>query len=137
MLAETHAVMKSAEWLNDLTSYETTSIAMCVKCHRHANLYQKDWMTMPHEKPHLLIWVKYSTYPYWPALLIKVTGNKAFVRFFGDESHAWATVSNCFLYSRERPHAVQGKTDTAIKNQVNKGIQVRVQANSIGKTFLI
>lgn len=119
--------MTSAEWLNDLSSYETTSIAMCRKCFTNANLYANDWMTMPHEKPHLLIWAKFSMHPYWPALLVKVSEGQAFVRFFGDQSHAWTSTSNCFLYSRDRPNTAQATT-MKVKNQVNEGIKV---SNSI------
>lgn len=57
-------------------------------------------------KPHLLLWVCYDNYPWWPAKLLEV-GNGICpleVEFFGESSGASVTYTDCLLYSHADPN---------------------------------
>lgn len=78
---------------------------MCDEC--HINLIQNGFEKVC-KQPHLLVWAKQKTYPYWPAKLMSVNieRNTVDVRYFGGE-HFRAVLSpkDCFMYSEISPSA--------------------------------
>lgn len=87
---------------------------MCDEC--HINLIQNGFEKVC-KQPHLLVWAKQKTYPYWPAKLMSVNieRNTVDVRYFGGE-HFRAVLSpkDCFMYSEISPSAHSGGNKQAI-----------------------
>lgn len=84
------------------------SIRMCDEC--YANIKRNEFEAVC-KQPHLLIWAKQKTYPYWPAKLMSVNieRNTVDVRYFG-EKHYRAILSpkDCFMYSHTNPSIILG-----------------------------
>lgn len=72
-------------------------------------------------KPHLIVYAKLATYPYWPAKLMSINGNMANVEFF-DEVHSQADVpvSKCRIYSEKLPERTPKSID------LTDGLKVKV-----------
>lgn len=64
---------------------------------------KKDWMINVCERPHLLVWAKIESYPYWPAKVMSYNDKHVSVEFFDEHSTAEVEVGNCLLYSKEYP----------------------------------
>lgn len=62
------------------------------------------------KQPHLILWVKQKSYPYWPAKLLSIHDEKISVRYFGKE-HGRADVraNDCCLFSEENPSKLPSK----------------------------
>lgn len=73
-------------------------------------------------KPHLIVWAKYTDYPYWPAKLLQIcdTGKLPLnVLFFGSNDTGRVTYANCYLYSKEDPNVnVTEEDGDGIRNAV-------------------
>ncbi|XP_031637336.1 protein kinase C-binding protein 1-like [Contarinia nasturtii] len=90
----------------------------CGDCYTHID-DSRDNPNLVCSKPHIVLWVKYGEYPYWPAKLLriekKVERDPLLVFFFQERTIGNVSYSNCYLYSREDPNLYL--TDT-YKNQV-------------------
>lgn len=68
--------------------------------------------------PHLLVWAKQKTYPYWPAKLMSVNAeqNTVNVRYF-DVNHTRAVLppNDCYMYSEDCPTTKLGKYKQSMK----------------------
>lgn len=102
---------KYAKSLYERCKRDVNSIKKCACCFSFWLTDSTDFFTQVCDKPHLLLWVKYDDYPYWPAKLMSVDGTKVNVEFF-DESHSQADidVEYCLLYSKKSP----GRNSTAL-----------------------
>lgn len=94
------------------------NIKMCEECFLNENTHS-DYFTMICAKPHMIVWAKLSTYPYWPAKLMRVNENFVRVQFFGDHKYADISVKNCFLYSRSSP-----RTKNTCSETMNRSLQL-------------
>lgn len=91
---------------NDLVSsceLELSSFVFCSECYQNWGKYPKTWFGRVCEKPHLIVWAKAHTYPYWPAKLMSAQENEADVQFFGDHSHMTIPIEKCFIFSKKHP----------------------------------
>lgn len=87
-------------------------IETCHECYYNANT-KKDWFIEVCSKPHMLLWAKLKSFPYWPAKAMVVNAQQLVsVRFFGDHDRAWVPVKDCYLYSSKDPN-------TCVKNKRN------------------
>lgn len=87
-------------------------IETCHECYYNANT-KKDWFAEVCSKPHILLWAKLKSFPYWPAKAMVINSAQLVsVRFFGDHDRAWVPVKDCYLYSFKDPN-------TFIKNKRN------------------
>lgn len=93
------------------TREELYNIRLCYECYKNANQFKDNWFTMPCENPHLLVWAKYESYPYWPAKLMSMNdNNKVDVRFFGVEhKRTVLPAKDCYMYSLMNPSLNIGK----------------------------
>lgn len=84
---------------------------MCDEC--YLGLAKSRRFDVVCKQPHLVVWAKQRTYPYWPAKLMSVnaTANTVEVRYFGGK-HLRAILSpkECFLYTKlmDRPSSWLG-----------------------------
>lgn len=81
------------------------SIKTCTDCYLKNN--SSDQLSVC-SKPHIVVWVQYGIYPYWPAKLLSTNyseSNPIEVIFF-DENKETGLVkySQCYLYSKEDPN---------------------------------
>lgn len=91
---------------------EMYEIETCHECYYNANT-KKDWFAEVCSKPHILLWAKLKSFPYWPAkAMVTNSAQLVSVRFFGDHDRAWVPVKDCYLYSFKDPN-------TFIKNKRN------------------
>lgn len=83
---------------------EIDSILLCGDC--YANMGQNGAFKLVCSKPHLVLWVKYSKFPFWPAKLISIKkGPKPIkVHFFQEHTVADVSYNDCLLYSKEDPN---------------------------------
>lgn len=65
--------------------FEIKEIHQCFDCYRHSNeKFDSNWFALPcNGKKHDLVYAKMAGFPYWPAKVIKITGDLYDVRFFG------------------------------------------------------
>lgn len=105
---------EAAKWLQTLIKEEILSIDTCRHCYVNAHSCSKFWYTKVCAKPHLLLWVKQQSYPYWPAKLLGTKGDTVSVRFFGAK-HQRADIPSkgCRLFSKKFPSQPIKKRDQA------------------------
>ncbi|XP_031635445.1 uncharacterized protein LOC116348555 [Contarinia nasturtii] len=87
---------------------EVYSYKMCHDCYINYDEMEEDWFANTCKKPHLLIWAKQRTFPYWPAKLMRyhADSKNVDVRYFGgDHLRAILPAKDCLLYSRDNPSA--------------------------------
>lgn len=79
-------------------------------------------------RPHLVIWVQFSKFPYWPCKLLQIgEGSKQPLQvfFFGGYEIASVNYVNCYLYSKEHPNESipdHHKKDMEIAMSVRKNL---------------
>lgn len=78
--------LKKVEVLYDRCEAEVKDLTLCGECYIRSQ--QEDAFEAVCTQPHLVLWIKYSTYPYWPAKLLKIHTSR----------------NDCFLYSKEDPN---------------------------------
>lgn len=102
---------------------EIDEIKLCGDC--YMNREKPAGFTLVCSKPHLLLWVKFKQYPYWPAKLTKARddSNLVEVYFFGDHTIATVSCSSCYLYSEEDPNQCLLNQN---KKEFDKAIDVRM-----------
>lgn len=113
--------MKAAKQLHNCVKEEVYNLQICYDCYTNIN---DDWMVTPCTKPHILVWAKQRTYPYWPAKLMRYNSdqNTVDVRYFGDENlRAVIPAKDCLLYSQRSPSSSIGSH----RNSLNDAIEVR------------
>lgn len=114
-IPENYDIVKSANVLNRFVKEELISIDLCYEC--YINL-EHDWFELPCKVPHLLIWAKQRTFPYWPAKLMRFNqrDNTIDVRYFGDDHlRAVLPAKNCLLFSRQNPSFSIGSLKKALE----------------------
>lgn len=82
---------------------ELTALSHCTDCYERSEKRARGWFTAYCIPPHLVIWAKYSTYPYWPGKLMSADDKMVDVQFFGDHTFETVSVDNCFIYSEKHP----------------------------------
>lgn len=77
--------MESTKWLLRDVAHDLSEIRRCPDCFRYS--HEKDsiiWFAKPCYQRHELVYAKHSSFPYWPAKVVRVLPNNKFdVRFFG------------------------------------------------------
>ncbi|XP_021930541.1 zinc finger MYND domain-containing protein 11-like isoform X2 [Zootermopsis nevadensis] len=64
--------------------YDLQEIQQCRDCYRVSNeKSDKHWFCQPCRPPHQLVYAKQKGFPYWPAKVIRISGEQYDVRFFG------------------------------------------------------
>lgn len=97
-------VRNMAKKLLDDCMSEINEIKLCGDC--YMNQGKSDKFTAVCSEPHLMLWVKFLEYPYWPAKLRRIgEGPKPLEVYFFDE-HTTARVSykDCLLYTKTDPN---------------------------------
>lgn len=118
--AADYDTMKAAKSLNNYIREEMYTLAMCYDCY---STLDADWITKTCSIPHILVWAKTRTYPYWPAKMIRYNSDEKTVdvRYFGGEHlRAVVPVKDCLLYSKRNPSIVLGSH----KKVINEAIKV-------------
>lgn len=95
---------KIVKWLLDMAKEEVYSIRMCHEC--YIGLVQNHRIDVVCKQPHLIVWAKQKSYPYWPAKLMSVNAatNQVEVRYFGEKHYrAVITSKDCYMYSADKP----------------------------------
>lgn len=83
---------------------DVKSILKCADCFGFWLADSRDFFKQVCSVPHLILYVKWDIFPYWPAKLMFVDDEVANVEFF-DKNHSQADVpvSSCLLYSEKMP----------------------------------
>lgn len=96
--------------MEKLCEKEMYDMEICDQCFLRSNEYKNDdWFTKVCNPPHLLVWAKASTHPFWPAKVIARARNKLDVRFFGQHEMSIVHPNNCFLFSWENPNRLRNQ----------------------------
>lgn len=80
---------------------------MCPHCYL---FMEENWFEMPCSRPHILVWAKQPSYPYWPAKLMRCNSDKKTVDiwyFGGNHTRAVLGEKDCLLYSEKSPKATK------------------------------
>lgn len=88
------------------------SMLSCLECHVNSWEWPDRHITMVCKMAHPILWAPHKNEDYWPAKCMSVIENnsKTIVYFFGhNRMRAEVDVKNCLMYSRERPHQMEGK----------------------------
>lgn len=94
-------IITAADQVVKAVNQELMNLALCPECYEKASIEPVNSFLMPCKTPHILLWVNFSNYGYWPAKLMKRTGNnKVIVRFFGDYTYSDVSPSKCLIFSR-------------------------------------
>ncbi|OQR78466.1 protein kinase C-binding protein 1-like [Tropilaelaps mercedesae] len=95
--------------------------------------------------PHIIVWAKIRGFPHWPAKVMRVDGDQATVKFFGDHNKSLVSLGNCTLLTLKPPvnqKSKKGSYSTAmdeIATYVRKyrerfGIEFQYQTDQIKLT---
>lgn len=100
----THLNHNVDEKVDDDNSEET----ICSDCDEHTRNNPNSGFILACESPHSLVWAKHQYQFYRPAKVMWATFKEnedalLSVRFFGDHVEATVSVSECYLFSVERP----------------------------------
>ncbi|XP_031637462.1 protein kinase C-binding protein 1-like [Contarinia nasturtii] len=98
-LAETREIAKK---LHQNCIEEVKEFMLCGDCYIRRE--DENAFTQICSQPHLILWVKFESYPYWPAKLLKVNKGRLEVYFFKDHNTACVLPNDCFLFSKEDPN---------------------------------
>lgn len=78
-------------------NYDVQEIRQCRDCYRMSNeKLERHWFCQPCRPPHQLVYAKQKGFPYWPAKVIKIDGDRYDVRFFGGH-HQRAIIEKAFI----------------------------------------
>ncbi|CAG0891069.1 unnamed protein product [Darwinula stevensoni] len=86
---------------------EISEIRVCPDCYYHAHIQPETWFTETY--PHVLIWARMRSFPFWPGKAMRCTNGSVDVRFFGAHDRAWVPLKHCFLYSTECPGSTRNR----------------------------
>ncbi|XP_031634382.1 protein kinase C-binding protein 1-like [Contarinia nasturtii] len=119
-------IARSAKFLLDFVKEKVYCFNMCPDCYATNDEGEdedsEERFTMLCSRPHLILWAKQRTYPYWPAKLLRYNGdNNTFdVRYFGGAHlRAILPVKDCLLYSRQNPSTSIGR----LKGSLNEAVK--------------
>lgn len=107
--------LRKVKRLENFCMKEVYDMEMCHTCYYKSNT-QTQWFTAVCDPPHLLVWTRINhLHEYAPAKVLGLTGGTATskkidVRFFGDHEMSVVPSSNCYLFSKRKPHT-DGQTD--------------------------
>lgn len=110
-------------WLKNCIG-EIEDLKYCVDCYITVDATKSLFVC---SKPHLVVWVKYGSWPYWPAKVKSIDDSDSTpieVCFF-DENHdtALVTYSDCYLFSKDDPNEY-------LTEQYKKEIQASMEVRS-------
>ncbi|RWS01893.1 protein kinase C-binding protein 1-like isoform 2 [Dinothrombium tinctorium] len=93
--------------IHDIIVREVEDFQICPDCfalrHRFKEL-GNDWFNYTCSKPHILVYAKLGSHPFWPAKVMKYDGQKEVLcRFFGSHDCAFVPINRCVLLSEEYP----------------------------------
>lgn len=94
---------KHADDLVYMCETELDSIRNCVDCYMNSSKFIKNGFTKICRQPHLLVWMEYKKYAYWPAKVMSIRDQKINLHFFGDYSTISTIADKCFLCSEQTP----------------------------------
>lgn len=98
-------IQKKVGHVLNICESEIKEIILCGDCYLNR---EKDegFFTRLCTKPHLILWVKFKQFPYWPAKLIKVKNGRSplEVYFFGEHTTASVSCQNVLLYTETNPN---------------------------------
>lgn len=96
--------------VNDFKKYcdfEIYDIKLCHECYKRKCENIVNVLTAVCRVPHLVVWAKADSFPYWPAKLLSIEQNDAEVVFFGEKnSTAQVSITKCLLFSQEYPFKI-------------------------------
>lgn len=112
-------VQKEVGRILDFCESEIKEITLCADC--YLNREKPEGFTRLCTKPHLILWVKFKQFPYWPAKLIKIKNGRSplEVCFFGDHTSASVSCQYVLLYTDTNPN------EGHVSNQLEAAIDVR------------
>lgn len=93
----------------EFISGEIKFVESCMQCYinAHTKETQARWITMVHDKPHLIIWAQRKHIKYWPAKIMSFDNQQVHVCFFGGHDNSYnhedVPVNKCYLYSKKSP----------------------------------
>lgn len=96
-------ISESARNLYDVCRSEIIESKLCAECYIRSD-ENNNWFSSACEQSHLLVWAKVRSFPFWPAKIMEIVGNKAQVRFFGQHQYALLKPSDKLLFSEESPN---------------------------------
>lgn len=121
--------MENIETFLENCQRDIKSIKTCVDCFKYWIKDRKNYFTRVCTKPHLLVFVKITGYPLWPAKVMSINGKMANVEFFDDHTQADIQLSKCFLYSEKCYTEVRNDKDfkDALKVNLHEFFQWKFQ----------
>ena len=110
-------ITSTAKSLVRVCRHEMQEIENCPDCYMSAHVKKDSWFVAACRIPHILVWAKLKTYPFWPAKAMRVNiEDNVDVRFFGAHDRAWIPLKNVYLYSEEAPIVGKAKKASNLEN---------------------
>ncbi|XP_031632292.1 protein kinase C-binding protein 1-like isoform X2 [Contarinia nasturtii] len=100
---EVAKAIENAKKLYNNCMEEVHHYTLCGDCYI-AGFTEARAFTAVCSQPHLILWVRFEAYPYWPAKLMKISNNRLEVHFFKEHNTARVSHNDCYLYSKEDPN---------------------------------
>lgn len=117
--------------LSELCHRDVRSIRTCPECFENWAIDSVNYFVKVCSKPHLIVYAKGNSFPFWPAKLMAINGAMANVSFFGDHTQDDVPVNQCILYAQKNP------TQTLQTKEFRNALMVRVLAVTKGDLFYI
>lgn len=115
-------ITTAAKRLRKLVKDEIFNLISCAKCYENEFHHSDQSVTMLCDYPHLLLWVDYEDYGYWPSKLMHYENDgKLTLRYFGDNTKSTERPEKCLMLSKGIPQNSHG---IGTGEQFDKAIQV-------------
>lgn len=95
--------VKAANSLSMDCHSDAKSIRNCAECFQFWVNDRFLSFTKVCSTPHMPVFAKVGTFPFWPAKVMSVEGHLVNVEFFGDHSQAFVESDKCLLYAVRLP----------------------------------
>lgn len=111
-------IRKAAKQFLTYAIEDLESTRICDECFNNAYTHGESSFIIPCKSPHLLLWVLWDGFGYWPAKVMSVDdeNHTVNVRFFSDHKTGVLSENNCYLFSNERPDT---DIDQSLSNKEN------------------
>lgn len=84
---------------------ESYDIGLCAECYERKRTGVENVVTTVCNVPHLVVWAKMDSYPYWPAKIVAVKKKRVEIIFFGQHDTASIKYTKCRLFSEHSPNS--------------------------------
>ncbi|RWS17204.1 hypothetical protein B4U79_17716 [Dinothrombium tinctorium] len=120
--------------IHEVAVKEVMDFQLCFHCFmfRHNSKLKDFWFSAVCPNPHILVYAKYRSFPYWPAKVLKYSKNNdsVYCRFFGSHDHALVPIGRCLLLTKDYPG-----TEPRLKGYIKAKEDLKNHLRELNKCF--